>query len=340
MIEATTSLMVRWSAPRIAAKADRLRGERQELVVVTLPLVEVALEPAVGGVHAHEHARSLDPLPERVELLERERTPAAVVVGYGGGPDQDGAGAVFDHPVELTQGLVEDGQRDDRRREDAALEVEGPVLVHPLVESVNDRVRRLRVVGEPFLDQAGQGRPHHGPVDAELVHEDDAVLGVEEGGDRGDVLGRRRQLDVAFAGPCLRRRVLQLELQLLGTWRGDDIEDGVGDVLADLVLQRDLGPAIDLHVLDHALVALRQVLREGLGRLVHVVVGVEDQVVDLAGHRHSPTEGTPGTTRTLARPNLTVSRSGRRACRDRSTVPGAEVVVQQPLLRQEDRRCS
>ena len=55
--------------------------------------------------------------------------------------------------------------------EDAVLEVERPLLVHPLVERVDDDVGRLGVVGEALLEQAGQGRPHDRPVDAELVHQ-------------------------------------------------------------------------------------------------------------------------------------------------------------------------
>jgi hypothetical protein len=134
---------------------------------------------------------------------------------------------------------------------------------------MDDHVGDDRVVGEPFLEQAGERPPHHRPVDAELVHEHHAGVGVEETRERLDVLRRRLELDVF--GPGGRRRVLEPEL-----------ERGVRDVLADLVLDRDLRPPVDLHVLDQAGVPLREVPREGILRLVHVVVGVEHRVRELA----------------------------------------------------------
>ncbi len=63
---------------------------------------------------------------------------------------------------------------------------------------------------------------------------------------------------------------------------GHPLEGRVGDVVADDVVHGDLGPAVDLDVLDQAAVLLRQVLGEGIRRLVHVVVGVEDREIELA----------------------------------------------------------
>ena len=47
--------------------------------------------------------------------------------------------------------------------------------------------------------------------------------------------------------------VADLEVLLLGAGRGDLLEGGVGDVLADLALHGDLGAAADLDVVDDAL---------------------------------------------------------------------------------------
>ena len=60
--------------------------------------------------------------------------------------------ATLEAPVQLLDRLLDDGQRDDRGGEDAAVVVERPVLVHPLVERVNDGVGEEHVVGGAFLD--------------------------------------------------------------------------------------------------------------------------------------------------------------------------------------------
>ena len=77
---------------------------------------------------------------KRVELRQGERTTATVEVGDGRGPHEDRLGAALDHPLELLDRLVDDRQRDHRGGEDPVLEVERPLLVHPLVERVDDDV--------------------------------------------------------------------------------------------------------------------------------------------------------------------------------------------------------
>ena len=108
--------------------------------------------------------------------------------------------------------------------------------------------------------------------------------GSKNAGGRLDVLRRRRELEL-LVGRGHRVGVLELELELLGAGGRDLVERRVRDVVADLVLDRDLGAPVHLDVLDDALVLRREVLRERVGRLVHVVVGVEDEVVELASHR-------------------------------------------------------
>jgi hypothetical protein len=66
------------------------------------------------------------------------RPAPEAVSGHRGGADEDRPGAALDYVLELPDRLVDDRQVDDRGREDPVLEVEGPVLVHPLVERVHD----------------------------------------------------------------------------------------------------------------------------------------------------------------------------------------------------------
>ena len=199
-----------------------------------------------------------------------------------GGADEDRAGAPLDHPLELLDRLLDDGEGDDRRGEDAVLVVERPRLVHPLVEGVDHRVDELRVVAHPLLEQAGERREHEGPVDAELVHQLDAGRGLAEG---GDALHRLTD-DLAIR---LALRVADAEVLLLGPRSGHDLEGRVRDVLADLAPHHDLGPAPDLHVVDGPLVAVREVAGERILRLVQVVVGVEDGELAHTGHGCHPT---------------------------------------------------
>ena len=190
----------------------------------------------------------------------------------------------LDHPLELLDRLLDDGQRDHRHGEDPVLEVEGPVLVHPLVEGVDHDVGGFRVVAEALLEEAGERGPHQGPVDAQLVHELEARPGLAE---------RRRRVDAPAhdLAAALAVGVAGLEVLLLGAGRRDPLEGGVGDVLADRALHRDLRAAVDLDVADEPGVLRREVAGERVGRLVHVVVGVEDREVELAGWHGRPLLG-------------------------------------------------
>src|SRR5262245_4286906 len=134
-------------------------GLERQVLLGPGPVGLVAGVAAVGGVHGDEDPGIDHRLPERVELLEAEGA-GALVAGHGSGPDQHGAGAPLHTPLQLLDGLLDDGQRDDRRGEDAALVVEGPLLVHPLVEGVDDDVGELGIVPEALLQQAGQCREH------------------------------------------------------------------------------------------------------------------------------------------------------------------------------------
>ena len=97
-----------------------------------------------------------------------------------------------------------------------------------------------------------------------------------------------------MALPMISRRLLPSGLPDLkySSWapgRSHAIEGRVGDVVADLALHRDLGAALHLDVVDDPRVRLREVLRERLLRLVHVVVGVERREVEVTRrHRWIP----------------------------------------------------
>ena len=233
--------------------------ERPELAAAeALPLVGVALVARVRLVHAHHDVRLLDGLPEGIELGQRERS-AALPRGDRRRVQQERLGAVLDDELELLQGPVEDREADHGRREHGVFVVVGPVLQHPAVEGAQDDLNGVRVVRQPLLHAGGQGGPDERPVDAHVLHEGEARLGVEEGVDGRD------------AAPVLR-------VGLGPSGRRDAGEGGVGDEIADLVLERDLGAVVDVDVLDEALELAGDELRQGIGVLVHVVVGVEHRV--------------------------------------------------------------
>ena len=194
-----------------------------------------------------------------------ERLP--LITGHRRRADQHGAGAALQTPFELFERAVDDRQGDHRRGEDAVLVVERPLLVHPLVERVDDVVGHLRVVLHPLFDQAGQGREHQRVVDAEFVHHLQSRGRLTERRDRLHRLAENLAVGLALRAVA--------EVILLRTRLGDDREGRVRDVFADVAAHHDLGAAANLHVVDGALAVLREVLGQRFLRLVHVVVGVE-----------------------------------------------------------------
>src|SRR5882757_7843439 len=234
-------------------------------------------------MHGDQHVVFDALLPELVELRQGERARPAET-GHRSGTDQDGAGTALDHPVQLLDGVLDDGQGDDRSCEDAVLVVEPPHLVEPLVQGVHDDVDRDRVVAQPLLDQAGQSREHQRAVQAELVHQLQTGSGLKE----------RRNRPHRFAeqlAAALAVGIAVLEVLLPRARFRDHREGGVGNVVADLAAQRNLGAAVDLHVLDDVLVLLGQVLGQRLFRLVEMVVRVKERkrYIDLGRKRRHGT---------------------------------------------------
>ncbi len=81
--------------------------------------------------------------------------------------------------------------------------------------------------------------------------------------------------------PGLAFRVAALEVLLLGAGRGHHLEGRVRDVVADTwPLTAIFVRPLHLDVLDQPLVLGRQELRERVGGLVHVVVGVEHREIE------------------------------------------------------------
>ena len=185
-----------------------------------------------------------------------------------GGTDEHHPGAPLDDPLELLDGLVDDGQRDDRGGEDPVLVAELPGLVEPLVEGVDRRVGQARVVAHALLEEAGQGGEHQRAVDALLVHQLDPRRRLAEGGDGPHRLAE----DLAPAQPV---RVALAEVVLLRARAGHHLEGRVRDVVADLAPDDDLRAAPHVDVVDGALVPVGQELRQRVPGLVEVVVGVE-----------------------------------------------------------------
>ena len=161
--------------------------------------------------------------------------------------------------------------------------------MHPLIEGVHDDVGGDGIGGEPLLDETGECGPHHRPVETELVHQLQAGSGLEECRRRLDI--PRRGLQGEVLGADFRRRVLEFELNFHGPRRGHLVERRVRDVVADLTLDGDLGSAVDLHILNDALVGGREEFGERIRRLVHVVVDIEHREVQFSSGHGAPRFG-------------------------------------------------
>ena len=122
-------------------------------------------------MHHHRDAGVLAQLPERVEVGEPRRQRRAVGLRDRGRTDQNGLGAAVEAPLELGHRWRDAGEGDDRRRDDAVLVVEGPVVEQPLVVRVHDRVRELEISLHVLLEQPCGGGEQHATVDALLVHQ-------------------------------------------------------------------------------------------------------------------------------------------------------------------------
>jgi len=152
------------------------------------------------------------------------------------------------------------------------------MLEHPFVEGVDDRVGEDHVVGRALLDQARQGRVHHALVDAQFVHQLHSGCGRLVGGNDIHCLTDEFTKVEAFG-------IVAQEIVFGAARSGDPCKRRVGNHMADVVLDDELGPAIDLDVADLSAVLFRQVLRERVLGLVHVVVDVENRVRQRTG-RH------------------------------------------------------
>ena len=118
---------------------------------------------------------------------------------------------------------------------------------------MDDNVCELGVVLHPLLDQAGEGREHQGPVDALLVHQLDPWRRLAIGRDRAD----RGAEDLP---PALAIGIAVAVEVLHGARCGHHVERRVGDVLADMPPDHDLGAASHVDVVDGPLVPVGQKL--------------------------------------------------------------------------------
>ncbi|MEK6439238.1 hypothetical protein WBK50_09525 [Pseudonocardia sp. T1-2H] len=222
------------------------------------------------------HVRVLDVLPERVELRERRRAPAAVPLDRRR-LDEHGPGTVLDEVLEFPAGVVDQRTRDHRGHEEPVLVHVAPRLEHPAVERVDHRHDQLGVLRRGVLDQVGQRREDQRLVHALLVE------GLDPGARLAEVRLRvdRPTGELAEGLPLLVLARIELLVRPQG---GHPVERGVGDELGDPVEDRDTGVPSHLHVLHRPAEALRQVPGEGLRCLVHVGVRVEDRRVGVLRH--------------------------------------------------------
>ena len=233
-------------------------------------------------MEAHGDLGFLQPCPDGVELRQRERARTSES-GDGRGPDQDGLGAVLEHPVELPDCLVDDRQCDHGCGEDAILVIETPHVVQPSIDCVDCGVCEIGVSVERVLEQVRKRGEHECAVHVELVEQLEPGSWFAECRDAIDRLSRHLPQAPAFRV----RATVEVDVS---TGRSDLLEGRVGHVVGDLAFHRDARASTHLHELDVARVLLREVLREHGGRLVQVIVGVEDgkaRVRHDASHRGS-----------------------------------------------------
>ena len=148
----------------------------------------------------------------------------------------------------------------------------------PQVQGVEQGLDGFRFVGEALLDHRRQGGQQDGGVDAFLVEDlqvGGAAVELGAGLDRGAAIFPEGQaLGVLAPVPAL-----------VGTHLGHHLEGGVGDVVGDHTRHRELGAAVDLHVLEIPLEGLGQMAQEGFRRLVVMLVRIVDGVVGGRAHQ-------------------------------------------------------
>ena len=144
-------------APRVPLEVPARLGRAVELG-------EVDRVTPVHGVVEPDRPCPSPAWPPRTGRTPAARTSAAREPERRCRSDVDDPRAPFGHPLELLDRLVDDRHADRRRREDRVLVPERPVLVHPLVERVQDRMRCERVVGHRLFDDARAASATSGPA--------------------------------------------------------------------------------------------------------------------------------------------------------------------------------
>ena len=193
-------------------------------------------------MHHHGDAGLVDAGPERVEHVVGGGARAADG-DRGGGAQHDGAGILVERPLQLAHGLVDVGQRDVRRGEDAVPVRHAPVLGQPPVEGAEEEDHGARVVLERLLVQhAERGEePHLGQVLG--VHGGEAGVAVAILG--ADRLGLAHEL---VHGPAVG---VAPEVVDQRSGRRDRVEGRIGHGPADPAAQRVVAPAVDLDFFRH-----------------------------------------------------------------------------------------
>ncbi len=205
-----------------------------------------------------------------------ERTTLAVRGRDGRRPEVHHAGTPIEHPLELGDGGVGIGEREHRHAVDAVLVREAPVLVEPLVERVEHRVRRFDVVAQHLLDPDRERREHDHAFEALLVHHREPCVAVLVLSAQRLELHQRTRVDALGD--------LAAEHEVHAPGDDDRVEGGVGDELEQLPAHEQERVRALLHHL-HAPLAelLGEVPGAGVEGLVVVVVGVDGAISELHG---------------------------------------------------------
>ena len=204
----------------------------------------------------------------------------------------DDAGIGQQDALELGHRGLHVDQGQHRRREDALLVGVAPIVLEPAVEGLEGGDQGRRVVSKRLLHADPERREQEAPVEALLVHDPQPGVAV--------AVLRVNGLELTEEGPhVLGARVATSEVLVEAARLRDGIEERVGDEAVDLPAHQQTPATVDLRPLHGPLGHFGiDVAGVGVGRLVVVVVGVEDAVLERRRH------DSPRTRRALVRRNL------------------------------------
>ena len=257
-----------------AGPLERGLAVRGRVGVLAEPGTHHLVVARLGDVKRHADPGLVQARPKGIEVGVCRRAAIARP-----GPQGNDASTSLEHRVEFGNGLVEIDQGEEGSRIDAPLVVEPPGLVEPAVEGAEVRIRLLGVVAHELFDANRQRGKQEAGFEALLVHPGQARLALDE---RGLV----DLHDVSRVTRCvhLSQHLAQ------GARLGVVVEVEITQECEGLVAHHHALAALSVHHHPDRLVTMSalDVTRKAVSRLVIVIVGVEQPVIDLT-HRQNST---------------------------------------------------